>query len=43
MNFLDPGRPASCRRSLLSSMRREDLDTRVRLLEPETFIVSSRF
>jgi hypothetical protein len=41
MNFLDPGRPATCSRSLFSSIRREDLEIRVRLLEPETFIVRS--
>ena len=41
MNFLVPGRPARWRRSLLRSMREEDLEVRDRLLEPEeTFIVS---
>ena len=40
IKFLVPGRPAVCTRSLLSSIRCEDLDDRVRLEEPDTFIVN---
>ena len=41
IKFLVPGRPAVCNRSLLSSIRCDDLDDRVRLEEPDTFIVKS--
>jgi len=40
MNFLVPGLPAVWRRSLLSSIRWDDLEVRPRLFPPETFIVS---